>query len=311
MKVAITSIVFSCIVIIGFLATVDLEPYLGHKSAQKTGEITATLEPGKKELILKQLAEQEATEFSDSPQQKQQAAAEIESPRKEALDTAPPPTPAPETETNQAIIQNQQASQAVPQEAATAPREELALDEPQQTSGSTAQDLSAPMQPPVSTLKIYELPAGEYPYAILLNSFDSKVKAEAEGNRLAKSGIENYYVQVQLGKKGIWYRLFTGFFPTIEAANTFAQEHKLLDKPVKQTMYAAKISSSKDPKGLITPYNKALQTNTSPYVLHSQDSGDYSLWLGAFYTRAGAELQCKALIKIGLSCSAEKRAIMK
>ncbi len=151
------------------------------------------------------------------------------------------------------------------------------------------------------------LPVGEYPFSILLETFSEEPIAELAIPYYQKKGISAYLVKVDLGEKGIQYRLFTGVFATAAEAQQFLDQKQLTDKPIKPTVYSARIGSFQDKDQLANAYIKTIRTGVVPYILGTQE-GIYQLYAGAFYTFIGATAQCRDLTEAGLSCEPIKRS---
>jgi hypothetical protein len=58
-----------------------------------------------------------------------------------------------------------------------------------------------------------------------------------------KGGITSYWIKLDLGKKGIWYRLYVGCFQKREEADEYIKTWKLPDAESKNTKYANLIGS--------------------------------------------------------------------
>ncbi len=156
-------------------------------------------------------------------------------------------------------------------------------------------------------LQIAIFPEGNYPFSILLETFDELANAQQAVALYRKRGLASFWVKVDLGSSGVKYRLFTGMFPTEAVAQTFRARHHLNAQRVKNASHAALIGTFHDKKELSTVFEKTSAAGAFPYILGTE-SGPFSLYVGAFYTADGAENQCRELVGKGLPCKAAPRS---
>lgn len=160
---------------------------------------------------------------------------------------------------------------------------------------------------PLIELEVTVLPVGEYPFSILLETFLEQESAQKAVQRYQERGIWAHWVKVNLGKKGIRYRLFSGIFSTVPEAQHYLDQNQLFDKLIKPTYYSARVGVYRDKVQLANDFIKISDTGVTPYILATQN-GLYHLYVGAFYTYIGATSQCRALTAAGLSCEPVKRS---
>lgn len=129
-----------------------------------------------------------------------------------------------------------------------------------------------------------------FPYSIKLDAFRTLEMAQKSVRMYAERGISPYWVKVDLGDDGTWYRIYTGQFSDPEKAEEYRQRHRLKDSRVLKTQYANLI-------GVYTSRSemeeKVLTLKTlgySPYVLE-EPAGKFRLFVGAFLTKEGVEKQ--------------------
>ena len=77
-----------------------------------------------------------------------------------------------------------------------------------------------------------------YPYSVYLGSFKTLERAGKAISWYQKNGLSPYSVRVDLGDKGVWYRLFAGRFKNRGKAEVFIKEKGLADAKVKKTKHA-------------------------------------------------------------------------
>ncbi len=153
------------------------------------------------------------------------------------------------------------------------------------------------------------VPEGAYPFAVLLETFDKQASAERAVVLHRRHNLACYWVKVDLGGPGVKYRLFTGSFPSRAAAQAAIARHRLTGKPVKRTMYAARIGIYRDNQALAAAFARTAAAGVSPYILGTA-KGHYFLYVGAFYSAGGAENQCRDLTALGLPCQPVPRATL-
>jgi len=149
----------------------------------------------------------------------------------------------------------------------------------------------------------------DYPFSILLGAFQNLEVVKNAQKAYRDKGIFAYWVKVNLGKKGILYRLFAGSFRFWVEAESFQRQHNLTDKNIEPTRYAALIGIFSSETDFNNHLQILLEMNYSPYVI-SRAVNHHYLYVGAFYTKAGAIDQCFELNKneVPLSCQAVIRS---
>jgi hypothetical protein len=160
---------------------------------------------------------------------------------------------------------------------------------------------------PLIDMEVTILPVAEYPFSILLETFADQEIAELAIPFYQKRGISAHWVKVDLEEKGVLYRLFTGAFSTVAEAQQYLDQKLLADKPIKPTIYSARIGTYQDKTQLTNAFIRTSATGAIPYILGTK-KGAYHLYVGAFYTFMGAAAQCRELTDAGLSCEPVKRS---
>jgi hypothetical protein len=140
-----------------------------------------------------------------------------------------------------------------------------------------AQAHTLPAKPPVS-----------YPYSIYLGSYGSPERAKKAMSVYEKKGLVPYWVEVDLGAKGVWYRIFTGYFPNKEKAEAYINKKQIADGASKRTQYANLIGVYKSQYELDRKKVTLSRLGYSPYVVPGVD-GESLLYTGAFYQKERAE----------------------
>jgi cell division protein FtsN len=105
---------------------------------------------------------------------------------------------------------------------------------------------------------------------------------------------------------GIWYRVFAGYFKTMQEAEEKIERLNLKNALVKKTRFATLIGTYSSEDETNSKIRSLMETEYSPYTVLGK-TGDFRLYLGAFYTKEGAETQCLELISKGISCEIVER----
>lgn len=276
-KIIAVCFLLICVLLV-FLATIDLEPYLA---------------PEQPDIAQSDAAQQSLLETEELPG-KTDAAGQ----------------PGPESTvipTQTESIGQSQAGDTQPKETLEGSAKAAVIDET--TTGREQATASSATQMPSSLieLQVERLPEGEYPFSILLETFTEQATAEMAIPYYEKRGLSAHWVKVNLGEEGIQYRLFTGVFATVPEAQQYLDQNKLVDRPIKATYYAARVGVYQDKAQLASTFVKTKNAGVLPYILGTQN-GDYHLYVGAFYTFIGAADQCRDLGDAGLSCEPVKRS---
>jgi cell division septation protein DedD len=171
---------------------------------------------------------------------------------------------------------------------------------------------SPPSSPPVARERVSsEKPLSSekilsYPYSLYLGSYGTLKRAKKAVSMYGKKGLSPaYWVRVELSK-GVWYRIFTGYFEDREQAERFKQEHGLKEATVRKIKYANLIGSYTSSKKLENQILLLKKFGNSPYIIEDHD-GKFRLFVGAFATKKGAETQYRDLKSRGIQNEVVRR----
>jgi cell division septation protein DedD len=145
-----------------------------------------------------------------------------------------------------------------------------------------------------------------YPYSVYLGAYKTPQRAEKAISLYRKKGLSAYWVKVNLGEKGVWYRVFTGYFKDQNEAEAFIRRKGLADAKAKRTKYATLIGVYATETGAQKKFLVLSKLGYSPYVIET-NSGESQLYVGAFYTQAGAEEQRTDLSSKGIQSRVVER----
>ena len=130
-----------------------------------------------------------------------------------------------------------------------------------------------------------------YPFSVYLGAFMTLDRARIAVSIYERDhGISSHWVKVDLGEKGVWYRIFTGHFKTAQEAEAFIRQKQLEEGEVKQTRYSTLIGEYAGQEDAVETVRKLLNLGYASYFVPGP-GGRINLFSGAFYTLQGAQKQ--------------------
>jgi len=137
-----------------------------------------------------------------------------------------------------------------------------------------------------------------FPFSVYLGSYKSLSGMRKAARDYNEKGISTYWAEVDLGEKGVWFRLFTGAFRTRGEADAFVKRRALKEGESKRTRYALLLGTHRAQKGLEAKRQALVKAGLSPYLIRGP-RGKYGLFLGAFYQKKRANRASASLALIG------------
>jgi cell division septation protein DedD len=147
------------------------------------------------------------------------------------------------------------------------------------------------------TASVKKVPA--YPYSLYIGSFQTTKRANKAVSIYTKKGLRPAYKVKVFLSKGVWHRVYIGYFESHERADKFRRENQLKETTVKKTPYANLIGTYSSTTTLENKI-RSLGLSFSPYVI-TDNGGNYRLFVGAFYSEARARTQQDELKSKGIS----------
>ena len=144
-----------------------------------------------------------------------------------------------------------------------------------------------------------------FPYSLYLGSVPYPDQAEKGVSRYERKGIDAYWVEVELSK-GIWYRLYTGYFESEEQAEKFKEEKGLEEAEVKELPYANLIAAYSSKREAEEKARTLKEQGFSPYVARNSQ-GEFRVLIGAFYDQGRAQRQYSELKAKGIESEIVRR----
>jgi hypothetical protein len=138
-----------------------------------------------------------------------------------------------------------------------------------------------------------------YPYSIYLGSYKTRERAERAISEYGNKGLSPYWVKVDLEEKGVWYRVFSGYFQKREQANAFIRKKQIAESESRHTRYANLIGLFAFQKALEEEKLRLSKLGYCPYVIPSRNE-ESLLYVGAFYQKARAQREHAELASKGI-----------
>ncbi|MCK4788207.1 MAG: SPOR domain-containing protein, partial [Desulfobacteraceae bacterium] len=129
-----------------------------------------------------------------------------------------------------------------------------------------------------------------YPYSVLLASYRVVKNAQRALAIYREIGLSVFWVRVDLGDDNVWYRVFTGHFRGREEAEAFIKEKGLVEARSKKIRYANLVGVYTSENALNAKLLELSRLGYCQYIIKGI-KGTSQLYVGAFYTRQGAETQ--------------------
>ncbi|MEE9613153.1 MAG: SPOR domain-containing protein [Desulfatiglandales bacterium] len=145
-----------------------------------------------------------------------------------------------------------------------------------------------------------------YPYSVYLGSFRTRKRVKRADSIYRKMGLSPYWIKVDLGDKGAWFRVFTGSFKNKEEADAFIEENQIKEAKAKRTRYATLIGTYTSKEELETKRLALLELGYSAYIIDGIN-GENRLYSGAFFQKVSAEKHSANLASKGIQSQVVRR----
>ena len=125
------------------------------------------------------------------------------------------------------------------------------------------------------------------PYSIMLASCRRLDSARAVVEQGRRKGLSPYIVRVDLGEKGVWWRIYEGKYSDLGEARAARSRQKLSEALVKKTPYAVMIGLYDDEKNAAAEVERLEKLDQTPYFV-SAPRNKVRLLVGAFASEESA-----------------------
>jgi cell division septation protein DedD len=161
--------------------------------------------------------------------------------------------------------------------------------------------------PPAQEQTLPQEQPGQYPFSVYLGSFKSLDRTQVAVSIYERDhGISAYWVKVDLGEKGTWYRVFAGYFPSAAEARSFFKEKNLKEGEIRQTKYSILIGEYRKREEAEETARRLLQIGYSSYTV-PLTGGGIRLYSGVFHTMERAQRQHGELASKGIKSRVVER----
>jgi hypothetical protein len=127
-----------------------------------------------------------------------------------------------------------------------------------------------------------------FPYSIYLGSYSQSEYLHKAMRDYEDKGLFPFWVRVDLGTKGVWHRVFAGYFETGAEADAFIKEKGIPEGESRLVQYRNLIGTYASEKALQTQRAALVKLGFSPYVIPGGQS-EYGLYVGAFRRKSFSE----------------------
>lgn len=165
---------------------------------------------------------------------------------------------------------------------------------PKTLAAAAAAPAAAPATPAPAPPAVKPKPVEPYPYSIRIASYNKEEHASKALTQEQKAGLPLYLAKVYLGSKGVWWRLFAGYYPDREAAKAAVAEHNLKDAQILKTPYVNLIGTFSSEAEMEDLFKRLDAKGYSPYAIKDADD-HFRLITGAYITKKGVQDQHRDL----------------
>jgi hypothetical protein len=145
-----------------------------------------------------------------------------------------------------------------------------------------------------------------YPYSVYLGSYRTAERLEKAISVYQRKGLSPYWAKVDLGDKGIWFRLFAGYFTTKEAAENYIKSNHIAGAEPGSTKYVVYHGKYRSADELKERTRELISLGFCPYTVKGAD-GKILLYSGAFDHKEFAETEQKELASKGIKAEVVER----
>ncbi len=158
---------------------------------------------------------------------------------------------------------------------------------------------AVPATVPDKVIPSEEVKSLSYPYSIYLGSYDSIESVKKATMDYGEKGLTPYWIKIDLGQKGVWFRLYADYFQTREEADGLIKTKQLPDAETKKTNYVNLIGIYSSLEEAYRQKEVIENLGYSPYVI-SDNKSAFRLYVGAFYQKDQAEELNSELLQKGI-----------
>jgi len=144
------------------------------------------------------------------------------------------------------------------------------------------------------------------PFILQLASFKNKSDVLRAVPQYEDKNIPVQWNPVDIGDETLWYRLFAGRFPSVDAAEEFRREKEISEGIVIKAPWTILIAASDNKNDLSAQYSRLVESGYD-CILDGDDNSGYKLATGAFITSEGASRIAEELAGMGFDAKAVRQ----
>jgi hypothetical protein len=145
-----------------------------------------------------------------------------------------------------------------------------------------------------------------YPYSIYLGSYSTYEAVKKATSDYEEMGLSPYWIKLDLGEKGIWFRLFAGYFQTREEVDEFIKTKQIPGAESKKPNHVNLIGIYTSKEEVEKQKEIIEKLGYCPYVI-SDNKNIFRVYVGAFYQKDMAEEQNADLLLKGIQSKVVER----
>jgi cell division septation protein DedD len=169
-------------------------------------------------------------------------------------------------------------------------------NEASQIKFAAAQDVGEAKREP---LEGFSRRPTHFPYSLMTGSFRTLQLVNEEISFLKKQGLAPWWTRVDLGRRGIWFRVCVGHFESAETARAFKETYSLNASKVIKTAYTNRIGDFTSKEEIHNQFKLLKKAGYSPYIIENPQEG-LRLLIGAYVTEEGATQMAHVLKDAGI-----------
>ena len=151
-----------------------------------------------------------------------------------------------------------------------------------------------------TSVDLKEIEERSYPYSIFLGSFRREDVLQRALEIYRQKGLKPYPVRIDLGPKGVWFRVFAGHFETREEANSFIKKNQIADGAPRNTRYAVLIGTYPSRQEAEAQVRALQEKGFHPYIIEESPSR-LRIYTGAYYRDEDAKIELAWLASKGVA----------
>jgi len=145
-----------------------------------------------------------------------------------------------------------------------------------------------------------------YPYSIYLGSYNSLEEVKEATSDYKEMGLSPYWIKMDLGEKGIWFRLYANYFQTREEADKLIKTKQIPGAESKKLNHVNLIGIYTSEEEVEKQKEIIEKLGYCPYVI-SDNKNIFRVYVGAFYQKDMAEEQNADLLLKGIQSKVVER----